>query len=143
MIALRDVVGNRRRLYAGNVQIDSTCGMIDVAAKVDLEATDEVVSYSLPFYATQAVHDFDTVAGDQFGIGPMLVVPTVLFGDTGLTYETSGKLTEQHIPNPWKISRADRSVVIRDAVGGYVTKVESYRHGELIGVRSLVRIPVP
>ncbi|WP_157187298.1 hypothetical protein [Nocardia vinacea] len=143
MIAVRDVVGNRRRLYAGTVQIDGTCGMIDVAAKADLEVSDDIISYSLPFDATQTVDDMDSVSGDRFGIIPMIAVPTVLFDGASLTHETSGRLTEQRIPHAWKISRANRTVVTRDPVSSYVTKVESYRHAELIGVRSLVRIPAP
>jgi hypothetical protein len=142
MNTVRDVVGNRQ-LYAGTVQIDGTCGMIDIAAKADLEVGDDIISYSLPFDATQTVDDHDSVSGDQFGIIPMIAVPTVLFDEASLTHETSDRLTEQHIPHAWKISRANRTIVTRDPASSYVTKVESYWHAELIGVRSLVRIPIP
>ncbi|BDT94119.1 hypothetical protein IFM12275_40950 [Nocardia sputorum] len=50
-------------------------------------------------------------------------------------------MTEQHISHAWRVSRANRTVVTRDPVSGYVTKVESYRHADLIAVRSLVRLP--
>ncbi|MBF6260187.1 hypothetical protein IU468_28400 [Nocardia farcinica] len=139
MISVRNLAGNARVLHAGTVQVDGTCGMIDIAAKCGVH--NDAISYSLPFNASDEVHDFEHVSGDRFRIIPMVAVPTVLFDRDSLTHETSGRLTEQRIPHAWRVSRANRTVVTRDPVSGYVTKVESYRHAELIAVRSLVRLP--
>ncbi|WP_280500579.1 hypothetical protein [Nocardia farcinica] len=139
MISVRNLASNARVIHAGTVQVDGTCGMIDIAGKG--ARRDDIISYSLPFDASDQVHDFENVSGDRFGIIPMIAVPTVLFDGDSLTHETSGRLTEQHIPHAWRVSRANRTVVTRDPVSGYVIKVESYRHDDLIAVRSLVRLP--
>ncbi|MBF6185080.1 hypothetical protein [Nocardia farcinica] len=139
MISVRNLASNARVIHAGTVQVDGTCGMIDIAGTSARH--DDVISYSLPFNASDEVHDFEQVSGDRFGIIPMFAVPTVLFDGHSLTHETTGRLTEQHIPHAWRVSRANRTVVTRDPVSGYVIKVESYRHDDLIAVRSLVRLP--
>ncbi|WP_280483382.1 hypothetical protein [Nocardia farcinica] len=96
-------------IRAGTVGGGGTCGMIDIAGTGTRR--DDVINYSLPFHASDEVHDFEQVSGDRFGIVPMIAVPTVLFDGDSLTHETAGRLTEQHIPPAWRVSRANRTVV--------------------------------
>ncbi|MGY2011565.1 MULTISPECIES: hypothetical protein [Nocardia] len=90
MISVRNLASNARVIHAGTVQVDGTCGMIDIAGTSARH--DDVISYSLPFNASDEVHDFEHVSGDRFGIIPMIAVPTVLFDGDSLTHETSGPI---------------------------------------------------
>ncbi|WP_280465565.1 hypothetical protein [Nocardia brasiliensis] len=73
---------------------------------------------------------------DVFGVASMLSVPK--FPEQATEFDVD---TQQILPQSWIIDGATRTVVVRDPGTDSVFKIESYAAQELIGVRSLIRLP--
>lgn len=129
-----DIHHGQQYEYRGTVDRDEVGLSVDVAGSGP-QAT------ALIAYRTDLDYDH---SGDRLGIASMINVPQGMFnGSETSTFEATGPLVDHGVPHSWKIGGADRTVVIRDAASGRVDRVESYRGSLLVGVRSLIRIPLP